>query len=66
MVIGAIELTPSGLIVLGPDHPTTGGYPVVAVVASDDVDRLFARPVGAAVRLALYGGAPGSPTDLPC
>ena len=33
MVPGAIELTPSGLVVLGPDHPTTGGYPVVAVVA---------------------------------
>jgi len=50
MVMGAIELTPSGLIVFGPDHPTTGGYPVVAVVRSASLDRLFSRPIGAAVR----------------
>jgi KipI family sensor histidine kinase inhibitor len=53
MVTGAIELTPSGLIVLGPDHPTTGGYPVVAVVRSSSLDALFARPVGAPIRLVL-------------
>jgi allophanate hydrolase subunit 2 len=41
MVIGAIQLTPSGeAIVLGPDGGLTGGYPVVAVVASVDLDRL--------------------------
>ncbi|MBX3204694.1 MAG: carboxyltransferase domain-containing protein [Labilithrix sp.] len=51
MVSGAIELTPSGLIVLGPDHPTTGGYPVVAVVRSSSLDRLFAKPLRATVRL---------------
>ncbi|MBX3201340.1 MAG: allophanate hydrolase subunit 2 family protein [Labilithrix sp.] len=50
MVLGAIELTPSGLIVLGPDHPTTGGYPVVAVVRSSSLDRFFERPIGAPVR----------------
>jgi allophanate hydrolase subunit 2 len=50
MVIGAIELTPSGLIVLGPDHPTTGGYPVVGVIRSSSLDRFFAKPIGAAVR----------------
>ncbi len=53
MVMGAIELTPSGLIVLGPDHPTTGGYPVVAVVASSSLDELFERPVGSTVRFTL-------------
>jgi len=53
MVMGAIELTPSGLIVLGPDHPTTGGYPVVAVVRSTSLDALFAKPIGAAVRFAI-------------
>jgi allophanate hydrolase subunit 2 len=53
MVLGAIELTPTGLIVLGPDHPTTGGYPVVAVVRSTSLDALFSRPIGAAVRLVL-------------
>ena len=53
MVMGAIELTPSGLIVLGPDHPTTGGYPVVAVVPSSSLDALFARPIGSKVRLTI-------------
>jgi allophanate hydrolase subunit 2 len=49
MVRGAVELTPSGLIVLGPDHPVTGGYPVVAVVSSSSLDALFARPLGSTV-----------------
>ncbi len=53
MVIGAIELTPSGLIVLGPDHPTTGGYPVVGVVGSASLDALFARPIGSTVRFSI-------------
>ncbi|GAA4142883.1 biotin-dependent carboxyltransferase family protein [Actinomadura keratinilytica] len=38
MVTGAIQVPPSGLpIIFLTDHPTTGGYPVVAVVVSDDV-----------------------------
>lgn len=53
MVKGAIELTPSGPIVLGPDHPTTGGYPVVAVVRAASLDALFARPLGAPVRFVI-------------
>jgi allophanate hydrolase subunit 2 len=52
MTLGAIEATPSGLVVLGPDHPTTGGYPVVGVIAARDRDRFFARPLGAIVRFA--------------
>jgi biotin-dependent carboxylase-like uncharacterized protein len=33
MVLGAVQLPPNGQpIILGPDHPTTGGYPVIAVV----------------------------------
>jgi KipI family sensor histidine kinase inhibitor len=33
MVRGAIQITPDGTpIILGPDHPTTGGYPVIAVL----------------------------------
>ncbi|MBX3191129.1 MAG: biotin-dependent carboxyltransferase family protein [Labilithrix sp.] len=51
MVLGAIELTPSGLIVLGPDHPTTGGYPVIAVVRSGSIGRLFSLPIGARAEL---------------
>jgi allophanate hydrolase subunit 2 len=50
MIRGAIELTPRGLIVLGPDHPTTGGYPVVAVLSGSGRDRFFARRLGTQVR----------------
>jgi len=41
MLPGAIQLTPSGeAIILGPDGGLTGGYPVVAVVATVDLDRV--------------------------
>lgn len=51
MVRGAIQVPPSGEpIVLGPDHPTTGGYPVLATVERSSFGSLAARPVGAAVR----------------
>lgn len=51
LVKGAIEVPPDGMpIVLGPEHPTTGGYPVVGVVRDEDLDRFFAMPVGARVR----------------
>jgi allophanate hydrolase subunit 2 len=47
MVLGAIQVPASGQpIVLGPDGPVTGGYPIVAVVASVDLDALFARRPG--------------------
>jgi biotin-dependent carboxylase-like uncharacterized protein len=51
MVRGAIQVPASGEpIVLGPDHPTTGGYPVIATVLRRDVGALMARAVGSAVR----------------
>jgi allophanate hydrolase subunit 2 len=51
MVAGAIEVPPSGApIVLGPDHPTTGGYPVIAVVLHADLGRFHARRLGATIR----------------
>ncbi|TMQ23768.1 MAG: biotin-dependent carboxyltransferase family protein [Deltaproteobacteria bacterium] len=51
MVIGAIEVPPDGKpIVLGPEHPTTGGYPVIAVVARADLGRLFSIRLGSTVR----------------
>ena len=51
LVRGAIEVPGDGRpIVLGPEHPVTGGYPVVAVVVDDDLDKLFAMPIGARVR----------------
>jgi len=38
LVRGAIQVVPSGeLVMMLSDHPTTGGYPVVAVVHPDDV-----------------------------
>lgn len=40
MVRGAIQVPPNGLPVLFlNDHPVTGGYPVIGVVRSADVDR---------------------------
>ncbi|MFP5370515.1 MAG: allophanate hydrolase subunit 2 family protein, partial [Actinomycetes bacterium] len=40
MVRGALQVPPSGRPVLFlADHPVTGGYPVIAYVADDDVDR---------------------------
>jgi allophanate hydrolase subunit 2 len=50
MVRGGVQLTRAGLIVLGPDHPTTGGYPLVAVVPRQDQAALFALRVGARLR----------------
>lgn len=38
MVLGAVQVPPSGQpIVFLNDHPTTGGYPVVAVVVAEDL-----------------------------
>ncbi|HLK35851.1 MAG TPA: biotin-dependent carboxyltransferase family protein [Polyangiaceae bacterium] len=53
MVRGAIQVPVSGEpIVLGPDHPTIGGYPVIATVALAHLGALFARPVGGLVRFS--------------
>ena len=38
---GAIQVPPNGFpLIIGPDGPVTGGYPVIAVVVADDVDML--------------------------
>lgn len=40
MVRGALQVPPSGRpVLLLADHPVTGGYPVIGVVADEDVDR---------------------------
>jgi allophanate hydrolase subunit 2 len=50
MVRGALEVPRDGQpIVLGPEHPTTGGYPILAVIAEDDLDRFFAIRLGGEV-----------------
>ncbi|GAA1077986.1 5-oxoprolinase subunit B/C family protein [Tsukamurella spumae] len=52
LVPGAVQVPPSGEpVVFGVDHPTTGGYPVIAVVAEHHLDRLAQVPLGAEVRL---------------
>lgn len=54
MVQGAIEVPRDGQpIVLGPEHPTTGGYPIVAVIASAELGRFHAIRLGGSVRFAL-------------
>ena len=50
-VRGSIQVAADGRpIVFGPDHPVTGGYPVIAVVTDADTDRLAQARPGAAVR----------------
>jgi KipI family sensor histidine kinase inhibitor len=54
MVRGAIQVSTDGTpIVFGPDHPTTGGYPVLAVVQAGSMPALARRPPGAVVHFAL-------------
>ena len=53
MVVGAIQLTPSGQpLVLMPDGGVTGGYPVLAIVASSDRTLLGQLVPGAEIRFA--------------
>jgi KipI family sensor histidine kinase inhibitor len=50
--LGAIQVPPNGQPVLFlADHPLTGGYPVIACVASHHLDRAGQLPVGAWLRL---------------
>ena len=51
MIRGAVEVTTDGTpIVLGPDHPTTGGYPVIAVLRERAQAALARRKPGSEVR----------------
>lgn len=48
---GSIQVSRDGRpIVFGPDHPVTGGYPVIAVVADNDTDLLAQTRPGQTVR----------------
>ncbi|WP_131738090.1 biotin-dependent carboxyltransferase family protein [Actinomadura roseirufa] len=54
MVTGAVQVPPSGLpIVFLADHPTTGGYPVIGVLASAEVPRAAQLRPGQTVRFRL-------------
>ncbi|AEF34248.1 5-oxoprolinase/urea amidolyase family protein [Mycolicibacter sinensis] len=49
---GAIQVPPNGFpIILGPDHPVTGAYPVVGVVVEEDIDTLGQIRPGQTVRM---------------
>jgi len=49
---GAIQVPPNGFpVILGPDHPVTGGYPVIGVVTDEDVDKVAQIRPGQTVRL---------------
>lgn len=51
MVRGAIQVPPSGLPVLFlDDHPVTGGYPVIGVVRTADVDHAAQLRPGQMIR----------------
>lgn len=50
---GAIQVPPSGEpIIFGPDHPATGGYPVVGVVTPTGLDLMAQARPGTHVRFA--------------
>ena len=51
---GCVQVTTDGTpIVLGPDHPTTGGYPVLAVVRATSFGALARKRAGEVVRFRL-------------
>jgi biotin-dependent carboxylase-like uncharacterized protein len=51
VVNGAIQIPVDGMpLIFGPDHPTTGGYPVVAVVSRNSLDLLAQTAPGTVVR----------------
>ncbi|GAA4058959.1 urea amidolyase family protein [Microbacterium laevaniformans] len=57
MLPGAIQVPPDGRpVILGPDGPVTGGYPVVAVVTDADRDLLGQARPGTRLRFRHAGG----------
>ena len=49
---GAVQVPPNGQpVILGPDHPVTGGYPVIGVVVDADTDKVAQLRPGQPVRL---------------
>jgi allophanate hydrolase subunit 2 len=54
MVTGALQVPPSGRpIIFLTDHPTTGGYPVAAVLTTADLSRAGQLRPGQRVRFRL-------------
>ena len=49
---GSIQIPPNGQpVILGPDHPVTGGYPVAGVVIAADMDRVAQIRPGQPLRM---------------
>lgn len=66
LLTGAIQVPPDGRpIVMLRDHPTTGGYPVVAVVDPRDLALIAQTPPGANLRMrsGAQDQVSGGPTD---
>ncbi|GAB4098067.1 urea amidolyase family protein [Sinomonas halotolerans] len=64
-VTGSLQVPPSGHPVLFlPDHPVTGGYPVIAVVVPEDLPLAAQTPPGGRLRFTVVGptstGVPSS------
>lgn len=58
-VPGALQVPPDGAPILFlRDHPVTGGYPVIAVLASCDIDRAAQLAPGDTLRFRLAAPAP--------
>ncbi|TWV33535.1 biotin-dependent carboxyltransferase family protein [Streptomyces misionensis] len=56
MVLGAVQVPPDGRpVVFLADHPTTGGYPVIAVVRASDLPAAAQAAPGTPVRFAPVG-----------
>jgi biotin-dependent carboxylase-like uncharacterized protein len=51
VIMGAIQIPVDGMpLIFGPDHPTTGGYPVIAVVSRSSLNVLAQTAPGTKVR----------------
>ena len=62
---GAIQVPPGGQpVILGPDHPVTGGYPVIGVVVDADTDALAQLRPGREVRLRWSRTGTAAPRPL--
>ena len=57
MVRGAVQIPSDGSpVVFGPDHPVTGGYPVIGVLTTRSADRISQLLPGTPVRLRRLRG----------
>ncbi|MGN7227807.1 biotin-dependent carboxyltransferase family protein [Dietzia maris] len=57
MVRGAVQIPADGSpVVFGPDHPVTGGYPVIGVLTARSADRIAQLLPGTPVRLRRLRG----------